>query len=291
MGGRRATVSTGSLAGAVGRRYWELEAALDVAVAVGAPIELVLQPEWDPAGPPVTPFDGKWSRDSWREPEEVVRLAACTGLPVISVHASRDTGKLLAGTEDEAARGRRQLREAFGVASALGAQTVVLHAWDTYDKGLLPDAVAGRIAAAIPKGVGGTMLSIEGIPVSTPGLSPALMANAVAAALNRNPGGALRAGTTVDLNWTSLAGDLGVWLPYGAGVASIHVRGALRRTGDVCQVRPTDGFLDFAETLTRLRDVCPPGTPATLEIVRPGSVTEVADALRWTEERWVSDES
>jgi hypothetical protein len=63
-------VSTGALPRLLDRPYWEAEAALEVALSLGGPpLELVLLPEWDPSGPPVTPYYCDWEESRGRDPE------------------------------------------------------------------------------------------------------------------------------------------------------------------------------------------------------------------------------
>lgn len=323
-----AVVSTGSLARLVGRPYWDLRGALEAAQALGnPPLELALLPEWDSSAPPVTPHQADLSGSGALGPDEVLELVVGSGCAVASVHASRDVGILLASPgRDERERGRRQLQEAAAAAAALGAGQVVIHAWDTFAASVDPD----RIAACLVGGSAGgaavrrAALSVEGIPVTDSNWSPVRLAAAVSQAVRRARGNrsrsAAQAGVTVDLNWTSMSGDLeqcfapdpGAPAPAGAPtpglrLLNIHVHGRLlplgpsaagdeggghgggghggggeKGEGATGEMRPAHGTLDFASAIRRLAAVFPQAQ-LTLELSGAFTLEQARAAMRWAD--------
>ncbi|MDP2872917.1 MAG: hypothetical protein Q8P31_10330 [Bacillota bacterium] len=299
---RKVVVSTGSLPRLADKPYWDMSGIGGAAEALGSPpLELVLLPEWDASGPPVTSHNADLDLSQRIGMDRIfchaVELARRFGVP--SVHASRDVGPLLGSdSEAERRRGRRQLREACDVARAVGAGQVVVHAWDTFAAVVDPHAVAARLAeVTLDQPAAGLVISIEGVPVSVPGWSPVRMAAAVAVELEAEAAGAqgFRTGVTVDLNWVSQAGDLEdcfaasgsrfsrLGATGGGGivaVTNIHVHGSVVESADNCEVRPLAGNLDFGGALRRL-SAGYPRAQLTLELSGLFRAGQACGALRW----------
>jgi hypothetical protein len=226
--------------------------------------------------------------------------------------------------EEEAERAFRQLGEALQIAGQLSASHVVLHAWDTFAPAVDPGEVARRLAVLLSGGGCGrepgkagevaweapVPLAIEGVPVGVAGWTPCRLARAVAvgtstlagARRTAGPGAvgadtstgqenAVRsspvAGTVIDLNWSSMAGDFGEWVTPARGafqppMLNIHVQGiASPETGTFA---PRYGDLDYAAALDRLRALYP-DAQITLELNRPFSMEGARAALAWLR-RW-----
>jgi hypothetical protein len=284
--------------------YWDLRAALQVAEALGnPPLELVLLPEWDMAGAPVTPHQADLSASQGMGLERVLYLVAASGCRAVSIHASRDVGLLLCSArEDERERGKRQLQEAFAAAATLGAGQVVVHAWDTYAPRVSPERTGEDLAWALETSAHCAIrLSIEGIPVSDPGWTPVRLATAVAGAVGRKSDpdsgglGPGSGGVTVDLNWAAMAGDLEDCFELAPGgvdncvpLLNIHVQGAVRRdagphgskASEPGEVQPRDGKLDYGSALGRLTEAFPKAQ-TTLELAGPCTLPQARGALLW----------
>lgn len=260
----RIVCSTGSLAAASGSAFWRLDAALEASRALGCPVELVVLAEWCPLFPPLTPSSANWQSVTHYQPAEIADMAR--GIPIASIHASRDVGLLLGhGEEVKRTRGNDEIRTAQWLARELGTSRIVLHPWDTYDASLDARELAFRLKST---GVDLGLLSLENVPVSDPSWSQTELLVAIIGHLHGAPH------ITLDLNWTSLHESLDDFLKIVNLVDNVHVHATL----DGTVLRPTLGSLDISGSIARLEEAGYTG-PYVLELAQPGDQLTFGQAL------------
>ncbi len=277
----RLVCSTGTLPAAVGGSYYDLEAVVAGACAVGAlDLELVLQPDWRPFEPPRDRRPegdretGKWTTSQiisvmgrWRE---------ATGGRIRSVHANSDIGCFL-GSRDEGERrtGIRLLEDACGAAEELGADIVVLHMWNTWADDISTDDAARRVRA-FAEGCPHLSLAVENIPISARGWSQAELMFHLSELLPP------RVGFTLDLSWSSMYRNLDHLLDLLPRVRNVHVQGRLGEVDGRTVLLPRAGDMDLGRAVARIRDRGYSGQ-WTLELNRPRSPGDFLRAMSYLE--------
>lgn len=279
--GSRVVCSTGTLPAAVGGSYYDLEAVVEGARAVGVlDLELVLQPDWRPYESPRDPrlrsgrTTGKWTTSQiislmrgWRE---------STGGRIRSVHANSDVGCFLSARgESERGTAVRILEEARLVAEELGADILVLHLWDTWADEINPDTAARRVRDFAESCLHIT-LTVENIPVSARRWSQCELMIRLFELLPS------RVGLTLDLSWSSLYGNLEQLLDLLPRVKNVHVQGRLGEVDGNTVLLPRAGDLDLDWAVRCIRDRGYCGQ-WTLELNRPRSPGDFLRGMRHLE--------
>jgi sugar phosphate isomerase/epimerase len=133
------SVSSAPIAGLGAKEYYDLLGTIEVMEkvfeeAVVDGFELQLEPEWDSENVPLTDTDwADWTKTPKFTAEEVVELIKNEGLPILSVHASRDVGSYLCSEKKrDWEKGKRVIFDALSVAEMLRAEVCVFHVWDTW---------------------------------------------------------------------------------------------------------------------------------------------------------------
>jgi endonuclease IV len=133
------SVSSAPIAGFGNKHYYDLLGTIDVMKRVFREgvvdgFELQLEPEWDRENAPLTDADwADWTETPKFTAEEIVKLVKSEGLPILSVHASRDVGSYLCSEKErDREKGKRVIYDSLSVAESLRAEVCVFHLWDTW---------------------------------------------------------------------------------------------------------------------------------------------------------------
>ena len=199
--------------------------------------ELQLEPEWDCENAPLTDADwADWTKTPKFTFEEVVELIKSEGLPILSVHASRDVGSYLCSEKErDWEKGKRVIYGALSVAEGLGAEVCVFHLWDTWKSSFDLRNVENiflKTAEQFPK----VKASVENIPTHLEGYSPFMLvgsANYV----------------TLDLRWATMYKELDAFESIINGIVNVHLRGSLKESKWVLE----RSDFDFYEALNKIR--------------------------------------
>ncbi|MFO7941916.1 MAG: TIM barrel protein [Bacillota bacterium] len=218
-------ISTGTLPYALGRPYHEIGALRSAASALeGSRFELVLHPDWRASPEPRTRQPSPWGdspgfsfarMSTWLEKE-------LWGVSFLSVHGNRDLGSFLASQDaEDRGLGRKLLNANIAVAHRLGAEVLVVHAWDPRnDRSQLKEV--GRILAEESTRCPRVGLSVENIPTNDAALSQPQSLDAIL-----REGSNL--GVTLDLSWVSHHGDLEDFRFALEKMNNVHVQGRMSR--------------------------------------------------------------
>jgi hypothetical protein len=236
------SVSSAPIAGFGDKEYYDLLGTIEVmkkvsGEAVADGFELQLEPEWDCENAPLTDADwADWTKTPKFSVEEVVELIKSEGLPILSVHASRDVGSYLCSEKErDWEKGKRVIYSALSVAEGLGAEVCVFHLWDTWKSSFDLRNVENiflKTAEQFPK----VKASVENIPTHLEGYSPFMLvrsANYV----------------TLDLRWATMYKELDAFESIINGIVNVHLRGSLKESKWVLE----RSDFDFYEALNKIK--------------------------------------
>jgi hypothetical protein len=236
------SVSSAPIAGFGNKRYYDLLGTIDVMKRVFREgvvdgFELQLEPEWDRENAPLTDADwADWTETPKFTAEKIVKLVKSEGLPVLSVHASRDVGSYLCSEKErDWEKGKRVIYDSLSVAESLRAEVCVFHLWDTWKSIFDPQNVEGMflsIARQFPK----VKASVENIPTHLEGHSPFMLVKSLEH-------------VTLDLRWASMYRELDAFESLIDNIVNVHLRGSLRKSKWVLE----RSNFDFYEALEKIR--------------------------------------
>jgi len=236
------SVSSAPIAGFGNKHYYDLLGTIDVMKRVFREgvvdgFELQLEPEWDRENAPLTDADwADWTETPKFTAEEIVKLVKSEGLPILSVHASRDVGSYLCSEKErDREKGKRVIYDSLSVAESLRAEVCVFHLWDTWKTFFDPQNVEGMflsIARQFPK----VKASVENIPTHLEDHSPFLLVKSLEH-------------VTLDLRWASMYRELDAFESIVDSIVNVHLRGSLRKGKWVLE----RSNFDFYEALERIR--------------------------------------
>jgi sugar phosphate isomerase/epimerase len=236
------SVSSAPIAGFGDREYYDLFGTIEVMKRVFGEgvvdgFELQLEPEWDCENAPLTDADwADWTRTPKFTIEEVVELVRSEGLPILSVHASRDVGSYLCSErERDWEKGKRVIHDALSVAERLGAEVCVFHLWDTWKSSFdlhNVESIFLKAAERFPR----VKASVENVPTHLEGYSPFMLVRSFKY-------------VTLDLRWASMYNELDAFESIVGSLVNVHLRGSLKRSRWVLE----RSDLDFFEALNKIR--------------------------------------
>jgi hypothetical protein len=200
--------------------------------------ELQLEPEWDCENAPLTDADwADWTETPKFTVEEIVELIKSEGLPILSVHASRDVGSYLCSEKErDWEKGKRVIYGALSVAEGLGAEVCVFHLWDTWKSNFdLRNAenIFLKTAEQFPK----VKASVENVPTHLDGCSPFMLVRSFKH-------------VTLDLRWASMYNELDAFESIAGSLVNVHLRGSLRKSKWILE----HSSFDFYEALNKIRN-------------------------------------
>jgi len=224
--GRVLSISSISLPGFLGRRYYDLEATLFVMGMFSEQrivdgFELQLLGEWNAEYPPISvdsKFDRKmeWEISEKYTREQIARSIKRRGLAVLSVHANRDVGVCLCSPSEELVhRGQQHMENALHLAEMVGAGVCVFHLWDPW----IEDIDFGRLYGTfmeVARKHPGVRAAVENIPTHQRRLSPYQLLQEYE-------------WVTVDTKWATLYDELEAFRRLKERIVDVHLRGTLRR--------------------------------------------------------------
>lgn len=235
------SVSSAPIAGLANKSYYDLVGTLDVlrnvyeTSAVDG-FELQVEPEWDNENPPLTDSEaGDWTKTPKYTLREVSNLVRKEGLPILSVHASRDIGNYLcSGWKSDMEKGERLIHDSLSLSSDLHAEVCVFHLWDTWSTHFDVNNIKKRfvdIAAEFDT----LRASVENVPTH----------------LNRHtPFSLVRQFhyVTLDLRWAALYDELSSFASVIDNVVNVHLRGRLQGDKWILD-RSSFSFQDALDTI------------------------------------------
>ncbi len=237
------SVSSAPIAGFGDKEYYDLLGTIEVMKKVSGEavvdgFELQLEPEWDCENAPLTDADwADWTKTPKFTVEEVVELIKSEGLPILSVHSSRDVGSYLCSEKErDREKGKRVIHGALSVAEGLGAEVCVFHLWDTWKSSFDLRNVENiflKIAERFPK----IKASVENIPTHLEGCSPFMLVRSF-----RH--------VTLDLRWASMYNELDAFESIVGNLVNVHLRGSLKKGKWVLE----RSNLDFYAALNKIRN-------------------------------------
>jgi hypothetical protein len=237
------SVSSAPIAGFGDKEYYNLLGTIEVMKRVSGEgvvdgFELQLEPEWDCENAPLTDADwADWTKTPKFTAEEVVELIKSEGLPILSVHASRDVGSYLCSEKErDWEKGKGVVYDALSVAEMLAAKICVFHLWDTWKSSFDLHNVENiflKTAERFPK----VKASVENIPTHLEGYSPFMLVRSFEH-------------VTLDLRWASMYNELDAFESIIGGVVNVHLRGSLKRSKWVLE----RSNFDFYEALNKIRN-------------------------------------
>ena len=214
------SVSSAPIAKLGNKRYYDLVGTLEVMRKIFQEsavdgFELQLEPEWDSENPPLTDAQfADWTKTPKYTLREILTLLRREGMPILSVHASRDIGNYLCSNrERDLEKGKRLVYDSLSLANDLGAKVCVFHLWDTWKTrfdvdNLRKDFLA--IAAQFPR----VKASVENIPTHLEGHTPFSLVK-------------LFDYITLDLRWAALYDELNAFESTIDHIVNVHLRGRL----------------------------------------------------------------
>lgn len=236
------SVSSAPIAGFGDKEYYDLTGTTDVMKKVFKEsvvdgFELQLEPEWDCENAPLTDTDwADWNKTPKFNAEEIVELIKSEGLPILSVHASRDIGSYLCSDKERHwKKGKRVIYDSLLIAETLGAEICVFHLWDTWKTNFEPQKVKSMLlemADQFPK----VKASVENIPTHLEGYTPFRLARSFEH-------------VTLDLRWATMYKELDAFESIINGIVNVHMRGSLKERKWVLE----RSDFDFYEALNKIR--------------------------------------
>jgi sugar phosphate isomerase/epimerase len=237
------SVSSAPVAGLGDKEYYNLLGTIKVmkkvfGEAVVDGFELQLEPEWDWENAPLTDADwADWTKTPKFTPEEVVELIKSEGLPILSVHASRDVGSYLCSEKArDWEKGKHVIYDALSVAERLGAEVCVFHLWDTWKSSFdlqNVESIFLKTVERFPK----VKASVENVPTHLDGCSPFMLVRSFKR-------------VTLDLRWASMYNELDAFESIVSNIVNVHLRGSLKKSKWVLE----RSNFDFYEALNKIRN-------------------------------------
>ena len=237
------SVSSAPIAGFGDKEYYDLLGTIEVMKEVSGEavvdgFELQLEPEWDCENAPLTDADwANWTETPKFTVEEIVELIKSEGLPILSVHASRDVGSYLCSEKErDWEKGKRVIYGALSVAEGLGAEVCVFHLWDTWKSSFDLRNVENiflKTAEQFPK----VKASVENVPTHLEGCSPFKLVRSFKH-------------VTLDLRWASMYNELDAFESIVGSLVNVHLRGSLKKTKWILE----HSSFDFYEALNKIRN-------------------------------------
>ena len=187
---------------------------------------------------PLTDADwADWTETPKFTVEEIVELIKSEGLPILSVHASRDVGSYLCSEKErDWEKGKRVIYGALSVAEGLGAEVCVFHLWDTWKSSFDLRNVENiflKTAEQFPK----VKASVENVPTHLEGCSPFKLVRSFKH-------------VTLDLRWASMYNELDAFESIVGSLVNVHLRGSLKKTKWILE----HSSFDFYEALNKIRN-------------------------------------
>jgi len=237
------SVSSAPIAGFGDKEYYDLLGTIEVMKKVSGEavvdgFELQLEPEWDCENAPLTDADwADWTKTPKFTVEEVVKLVKSEGLPILSVHASRDVGSYLCSDKKrDWEKGKRVIYDALSVAERLGAEVCVFHLWDTW-KNSFDMRNVENILLKTAERFSKVKASVENIPTHLEGYSPFMLVRSFKH-------------VTLDLRWASMYNELDAFKSIVGSLVNVHLRGSLKKSKWVLE----RSSFDFYEALNKIRN-------------------------------------
>jgi hypothetical protein len=237
------SVSSAPIAGFGDKEYYDLLGTIEVMKEVSGEavvdgFELQLEPEWDCENAPLTDADwANWTETPKFTVEEIVELIKSEGLPILSVHASRDVGSYLCSEKErDWEKGKRVIYGALSVAEGLGAEVCVFHLWDTWKSNFdlrNVETIFLKTAEQFPK----VKASVENVPTHLDGCSPFMLVRSFKH-------------VTLDLRWASMYNELDAFESIVGSLVNVHLRGSLKKTKWILE----HSSFDFYEALNKIRN-------------------------------------
>jgi len=236
------SVSSAPIAGFGNKEYYDLLGTIDVMKKVFREqvvdgFELQLEPEWDCEIAPLTDVDwADWTKTPKFGAKEIVELVKKEGLPILSVHASRDVGSYLCSEKErDWEKGKRAICDSLSVAESLAAEVCVFHLWDTWKSSFNLHNVESIFSEAT-EGFPKVKASVENVPTHLKGYSPFMLVKSFQY-------------VTLDVRWASMYEELDAFESIIGSVVNVHLRGSLKKSKWVLE----RSDLDFYEALNRIR--------------------------------------
>jgi hypothetical protein len=237
------SVSSAPIAGLGDKEYYDLLGTIEVmkrvfGEAVVDGFELQLEPEWDCENAPLTDADwADWTKTPKFTAEEIVELIESEGLPILSVHASRDVGSYLCSDKKrDWEKGKCVIYSALSVAEKLEAKVCVFHVWDTWKRSFDLHKIEKtflKIVEQFPR----VKASVENVPTRLDGCSPFMLVRSFKY-------------VTLDLRWASMYNELDAFESIVDNVVNVHLRGSLKKGKWVLE----RSDFDFYEALNKIRN-------------------------------------
>jgi hypothetical protein len=235
------SVSSAPIARLAGKEYYDLIGTIQVMKTVYERssvngFELQLEPEWDSENPPLTDSElADWTRTPKYTTEQISALLRKSGLPILSVHASRDIGRYLCSDQDQhVEKGKRLIRDSLILAQELGATVSVFHLWDTWSTEFNIDELK-RLLSDVAKKHPRVKAAVENIPTQLEGRTPFSLVKTFDY-------------ITLDLRWAALYDELENFKSLINKIPNIHLRGNLEGNKWVLTRAPF-GFYDALNTI------------------------------------------
>jgi hypothetical protein len=236
------SVSSAPIARFGNSKYYDLIGTIDVMKKVFRKsvvdgFELQLEPEWDRENAPLT--DGAfadWTKIPKYTTGEVVELVKSQGLPILSVHASRDVGNYLCSDKErDWEKGKHVIYDSLLIAESLGVGICVFHLWDTWKVSFDLQKLEGmllEVADQFPK----IKTSVENIPTHLEGYTPLGLVKSFEY-------------VTMDLRWAAMYKELDAFESIISRIVNVHLRGNLKESRWVLECSD----FDFYEALNKIR--------------------------------------
>ncbi len=222
------SLSTGSLAHLLGKEYYDFEAITSLmnTIYVRSKIdgfEFQKMAEWDSVGPPRDEYrEGRqvgfraraWKSASKYTPQRIAHAIRKMGIPILSVHANRDTGICIcSGGIGDINRGKEIIRETLWLCRALKSQIAVFHYWDTWAN-QIDIALLCRVLDQYHSRYPNVKASIENIPTCAEQLTPFELVSHFNS-------------ITLDTRWACMYDELEQFYDLVPRIVNIHLRGRL----------------------------------------------------------------
>ncbi len=222
------SLSTGSLAHLLDKEYYDLATIMSLMNTIYTQskidgFEFQKIAEWDSIGPPRDEYrEGRevgfraraWQSASKYTPREISHALRKTGIPILSLHANRDTGICIcAGGVDDINRGKEIIRETLWLCKALQSQIAVFHYWDTWAN-QIDIALLCRILDQYQSRYPGIRATIENIPTCAEELTPFKLVSHFNS-------------ITLDTRWACMYDELERFYELVPRIVNIHLRGRL----------------------------------------------------------------
>ena len=235
------SASSAPIAGLGDKEYYDLLGTIDVMKKVLKEevvdgFELQLEPEWDRENAPLTDTDwADWNSTPKFSAEEIVELIKSEGLPILSVHASRDVGSYLCSEKErDWEKGKRVIYEALSVSEMLRAEVCVFHLWNTWKSSFdlhNVESIFLKMVERFPK----VKASVENVPTHLDGYSPFMLVRSFEH-------------VTLDLRWASMYNEFDAFESIVGSIANVHLRGSLKKDRWVLE----RSGLDFYESFNKI---------------------------------------